>query len=115
VGVIWFILICTSVRNSYYAANNISIVALLYFVHFNQVLLISDFPFKLGPKVFAFLLDIFLFHNFSVVSFIRSYQVCEHFVTFGLVRECLLSCQMSIIVSHFISTTIKALMIYYVK
>jgi hypothetical protein len=46
-----------------------------------QVLLNNDFPFKLGPKVFGLLLDVFLFRNFSVLSFIRSYQVrCYRFL-----------------------------------
>lgn len=41
----------------------------------------DDIPFKLGPKVFNLLLDIFLYHDFSVVSFVRGLQLAliDHF------------------------------------
>lgn len=35
----------------------------------------ADVPFKLGPKVFEYLLDSFLFHNFSILNFIKGLQV----------------------------------------
>ena len=35
----------------------------------------ADVPFKLGPKVFEYLLDTFLFHNFSILNFIKGLQV----------------------------------------
>lgn len=35
----------------------------------------SLYPFKLGSKVFQLLLDIFLYHDFSVLNFIKGLQV----------------------------------------
>ena len=40
----------------------------------------SDVPFKLGHRVFTFLLDMFLFHDFSVLNFTRGLQVWSKFV-----------------------------------
>lgn len=47
----------------------------------DQTLLSSLFPFKLGPKIFAFLREVFHYHDFSVANFIASLQVClmEHY------------------------------------
>lgn len=47
----------------------------------DQVIMTDDIPFKLGPKVFNLLLDIFLYHDFSVVSFVRGLQLAliDHF------------------------------------
>ncbi|KAJ8315751.1 hypothetical protein KUTeg_007901 [Tegillarca granosa] len=37
----------------------------------NQIVMTPNFPFKLGSKVFQLLLDIFLYHDFSVLNFIK--------------------------------------------
>ena len=41
----------------------------------HQILMTPEFPLKLGPRVFALLLDIFLYHDFSVLNFIKGLQV----------------------------------------
>ena len=43
----------------------------------DQTLLSQDFPFKLGPRVFAFLREVFHYHDFSVANFLASLQVWE--------------------------------------
>ena len=40
-----------------------------------QVLMTPSQPFKLGPKTFHLLLDLFLYHDFSIVNFTRNFQV----------------------------------------
>ncbi|XP_014663446.1 PREDICTED: origin recognition complex subunit 3-like [Priapulus caudatus] len=53
-----------------------------YLTHvLDQVLLTNEFPFKLGSRVFYLLLDIFLYHDFSVKTFIQGLKFCmmEHF------------------------------------
>ncbi|XP_070568505.1 origin recognition complex subunit 3-like [Ptychodera flava] len=47
----------------------------------NKILLTPKHPFKLGDKVFQLLLDCFLYHDFSVLSFIRGVQfaMMDHF------------------------------------
>jgi len=40
-----------------------------------QVLLNNEFPFKLGGKTFDFVLDVFLYHDFSVLGFVRTFEV----------------------------------------
>ncbi|XP_030303246.1 origin recognition complex subunit 3 isoform X5 [Calypte anna] len=47
----------------------------------DQVLLPTDFPFKLGEKVLQVLINVFLYHDFSVQNFIKGFQLClvEHF------------------------------------
>ncbi|XP_077977190.1 origin recognition complex subunit 3-like [Glandiceps talaboti] len=47
----------------------------------DKVLLTINHPMKLGHKVFQLLLDVFLYHDFSVLSFIRGYQftMMDHF------------------------------------
>ncbi len=40
-----------------------------------QIILTPDIPFKLGPRAFSVLLDIFLYHNFSVLEFVRGLDV----------------------------------------
>ena len=47
----------------------------IYLLVYFQILLNSEFSFKMGTKVFDFLLDMFLFHNFSVVNFILAFKV----------------------------------------
>lgn len=49
----------------------------------NQILMTSRYPFKLGSKVFQLLLDIFLYHDFSVLNFIKGLQfaMMDHFFT----------------------------------
>ena len=46
-----------------------------------KVVINSDVPFKLGGKVFTLLLDLFLFHDFSVLNFISGLKLAmmEHF------------------------------------
>lgn len=46
-----------------------------------KVLMTNAVPFKLSAKVFNFLLDIFLYHDFSVVGFIQAlkFTMLEHF------------------------------------
>uniref|UniRef100_A0A8C3R6J4 Origin recognition complex subunit 3 n=1 Tax=Cyanoderma ruficeps TaxID=181631 RepID=A0A8C3R6J4_9PASS len=47
----------------------------------DKLLLSSQFPFKLGEKVLQVLINIFLYHDFSVQNFIKGFQLCivEHF------------------------------------
>ncbi|XP_064594696.1 origin recognition complex subunit 3-like [Liolophura sinensis] len=47
----------------------------------NQLFLTDRYPFKLGAKVFQFLLDAFLFHDFSVLNFTRGFHfaMMDHF------------------------------------
>ncbi|KAL5011062.1 hypothetical protein ScPMuIL_013367 [Solemya velum] len=40
----------------------------------NQVLMTDRFPFKLGASAFQLLIEMFLFHDFSVLNFIRGLQ-----------------------------------------
>ncbi|XP_009998817.1 PREDICTED: origin recognition complex subunit 3 isoform X2 [Chaetura pelagica] len=46
-----------------------------------KLLLTSQFPFKLGVKVLQVLINIFLYHDFSVQNFVKGFQLCivEHF------------------------------------
>ncbi|XP_015280229.1 PREDICTED: origin recognition complex subunit 3 [Gekko japonicus] len=47
----------------------------------DKLLLTSHFPFKLGEKVLQVLINIFLYHDFSVQNFIKGFQLSllEHF------------------------------------
>ncbi|XP_074752103.1 origin recognition complex subunit 3 isoform X1 [Athene noctua] len=47
----------------------------------DKLLLRASFPFKLGEKVLQVLINIFLYHDFSVQNFIKGFQLCivEHF------------------------------------
>ncbi|NWU53040.1 ORC3 protein, partial [Dromas ardeola] len=47
----------------------------------DKLLLTARFPFKLGEKVLQVLINIFLYHDFSVQNFIKGFQLCivEHF------------------------------------
>ncbi|NXK95658.1 ORC3 protein, partial [Formicarius rufipectus] len=47
----------------------------------DKLLLSDQFPFKLGEKVLQVLINIFLYHDFSVQNFIKGFQLCivEHF------------------------------------
>ncbi|KAF4794695.1 Origin recognition complex subunit 3 [Turdus rufiventris] len=47
----------------------------------DKLLLTSRFPFKVGEKVLQVLINIFLYHDFSVQNFIKGFQLCivEHF------------------------------------
>ncbi|KAM6406997.1 origin recognition complex subunit 3 isoform 4-T4 [Pluvialis apricaria] len=47
----------------------------------DKLLLTTRFPFKLGEKVLQVLINIFLYHDFSVQNFIKGFQLCivEHF------------------------------------
>ncbi|XP_075779970.1 origin recognition complex subunit 3 isoform X4 [Pelodiscus sinensis] len=48
---------------------------------YQQLLLTTQFPFKLSEKVLQVLINIFLYHDFSVQNFIKGFQlsVVEHF------------------------------------
>ncbi|XP_059144309.1 origin recognition complex subunit 3-like [Physella acuta] len=56
----------------------------------DKIIMTSDLPFKLGPKVFHFLLDIFLYHDFSITNFIAGfkYSMTEHFLSNPLSLLC---------------------------
>ncbi|NWX11193.1 ORC3 protein, partial [Caloenas nicobarica] len=47
----------------------------------DKLLLTAQLPFKLGEKVLQVLINIFLYHDFSVQNFIKGFQLCvvEHF------------------------------------
>lgn len=47
----------------------------------NRIILTDDIPFKLGPQVFQFLYEHFLFHDFSLKNFIFGLKFCmmDHF------------------------------------
>ncbi|XP_051469725.1 origin recognition complex subunit 3 isoform X2 [Apus apus] len=47
----------------------------------DKLLLTTQFPFKLGVKVLQVLINIFLYHDFSVQNFVKGFQLCivEHF------------------------------------
>ncbi|XP_076444955.1 origin recognition complex subunit 3-like [Babylonia areolata] len=56
----------------------------------DKILMTNKFPFKLGPKVFQLLLDMFLCHHFSVLNFVTAFQYCmmEHYTTTPLSQLC---------------------------
>ncbi|XP_038078815.1 origin recognition complex subunit 3-like [Patiria miniata] len=56
----------------------------------SKVLLTPSHPFKLGHKVFQLLLDIFLFHDFSVINFVKGLQfsMMDHFFSHPLSLLC---------------------------
>ncbi|XP_070190846.1 origin recognition complex subunit 3-like [Littorina saxatilis] len=56
----------------------------------DKILMTNKFPFKLGPKVFQLLLDMFLCHHFSVINFISAFQYCmmEHYTHNPLSQFC---------------------------
>ncbi|XP_010127975.1 PREDICTED: origin recognition complex subunit 3, partial [Chlamydotis macqueenii] len=60
----------------------------------DKLLLTTQFPFKLGEKVLQVLINIFLYHDFSVQNFIKGFQLCvvEHFYSQPLSVLC---CQLS--------------------
>ncbi|NXI45309.1 ORC3 protein, partial [Galbula dea] len=60
----------------------------------DKLLLTTQFPFKLGEKVLQVLINIFLYHDFSVQNFIKGYQLCivEHFYSQPLSVLC---CQLA--------------------
>jgi len=41
------------------------------------VLLNNDFPFMFGGKAFDFVLDVFLYRDFSVLGFVHTYEVSQ--------------------------------------
>ncbi|XP_071506820.1 origin recognition complex subunit 3-like [Diadema antillarum] len=56
----------------------------------DKVLLTAKHPFKLGSKVFQFLLDLFLYHDFSVMNFVQGLQfaVLDHYFSQPLSLLC---------------------------
>ncbi|XP_078379446.1 origin recognition complex subunit 3-like isoform X2 [Oculina patagonica] len=59
----------------------------------NKVLMTAKFPFKLGARVFRFLYENFLFHDFSLQNFARGLQFClmEHYFESPLSVLCCVS------------------------
>ncbi|NXX48771.1 ORC3 protein, partial [Tricholaema leucomelas] len=60
----------------------------------DKLLLTPQYPFKLGEKALQVLINIFLYHDFSVQNFIKGYQLCivEHFYSQPLSVLC---CQLA--------------------
>ncbi|XP_033741801.1 origin recognition complex subunit 3-like [Pecten maximus] len=56
----------------------------------NQILMSKCCPFKLGSRVFKLLLDIFLYHDFSVLNFIKGLQfsMMDHFMSNPMSHLC---------------------------
>ncbi|NXL87739.1 ORC3 protein, partial [Alectura lathami] len=56
----------------------------------DKVLLTTQFPLKLSEKVLQVLINIFLYHDFSVQNFIKGFQLCivEHFYSHPLSILC---------------------------
>ncbi|KAK7492009.1 hypothetical protein BaRGS_00016673 [Batillaria attramentaria] len=56
----------------------------------DKILMTNKFPFKLGPRVFQLLLDMFLCHDFSVINFTMAFQFCllDHYTTNPLAHLC---------------------------
>ncbi|KAL8568827.1 hypothetical protein ACOMHN_035590 [Nucella lapillus] len=56
----------------------------------DKILMTNKYPFKLGPKVFQLLLDMFLCHHFSVLNFVTAFQYCmmEHYSGAPLSQLC---------------------------
>ncbi|OWF47585.1 origin recognition complex subunit 3-like [Mizuhopecten yessoensis] len=56
----------------------------------NQILMTKHCPFKLGSRVFKLLLDIFLYHDFSVLNFIKGLQfsMMDHFLSNPMSQLC---------------------------
>ncbi|KAK3089676.1 hypothetical protein FSP39_005541 [Pinctada imbricata] len=56
----------------------------------NKILMTAEYPFKLGPRVFPLLLDIFLYHDFSVLNFIKGLQfsMLDHYFTLPISHLC---------------------------
>uniref|UniRef100_A0A2C9JVY9 Origin recognition complex subunit 3 n=1 Tax=Biomphalaria glabrata TaxID=6526 RepID=A0A2C9JVY9_BIOGL len=62
-----------------------------YLTHLlDKLIMTPSIPFKLGPKVLNFLLDNFLYHDFSIVNFIQGFKLCmlEHFLRNPLSELC---------------------------
>ena len=59
----------------------------------DRIVMAPELPFKLGPKVFHFLLDIFLYHDFSIMNFTMGFQHCmmEHYLNNPLSLLCCLT------------------------
>ncbi|RUS85590.1 hypothetical protein EGW08_006673 [Elysia chlorotica] len=68
----------------------------------DRIVMAPELPFKLGPKVFHFLLDIFLYHDFSILNFIMGFQHCmmEHYLSNPLSLLCCLKSDISKRTSH---------------
>ena len=56
----------------------------------NKMIMTPDVAFKLGPRVFHFLLDTFLYHDFSILNFVLGFQfsMIEHFLSNPLSALC---------------------------
>ncbi|GFR80347.1 origin recognition complex subunit 3-like [Elysia marginata] len=67
-----------------------------------RIVMAPELPFKLGPKVFHFLLDIFLYHDFSILNFTMGFQHCmmEHYLNNPLSLLCCLKEEISKRMSH---------------
>ncbi|XP_060081142.1 origin recognition complex subunit 3-like [Ylistrum balloti] len=56
----------------------------------SQILMTKNCPFQLGSRVFKLLLDIFLYHDFSVLNFIKGLQfsMMDHFMSNPMSHLC---------------------------
>ncbi|KAK3583931.1 hypothetical protein CHS0354_033717 [Potamilus streckersoni] len=56
----------------------------------NQIIMTPKYPFKLGARVFQLLLDIFLYHDFSVLNFVKGFRfsLMDHYLNMSLSHLC---------------------------
>lgn len=68
----------------------------------DKIIMTEDIPFRLGPKVFHFLLDVFLYHDFSILNFIMGfeYSMAEHFLSNPLSLLCCLRTEVDVVISR---------------
>ncbi|CAG5121531.1 unnamed protein product [Candidula unifasciata] len=68
----------------------------------DKIIMTPDIPFRLGPKVFHFLLDVFLYHDFSILNFIMGfeYSMAEHFLSNPLSLLCCPRSDIDMVVSR---------------
>ncbi|KAM6083085.1 origin recognition complex subunit 3 isoform 2-T2 [Chlamydotis macqueenii] len=78
----------------------------------DKLLLTTQFPFKLGEKVLQVLINIFLYHDFSVQNFIKGFQVLE-MLSLNWMKNCPLEtvwiCEQLCVVEHFYSQPLSVL------
>ncbi|KAL3882398.1 hypothetical protein ACJMK2_028742 [Sinanodonta woodiana] len=56
----------------------------------NQIVMTPEYPFKIGARVFQLLLDIFLYHDFSVLNFVKGFRfsLLDHYLNMPLSHLC---------------------------
>ncbi|PVD28825.1 hypothetical protein C0Q70_11420 [Pomacea canaliculata] len=56
----------------------------------DKILMTSAFPFRLGPKVFRLMLDLFLYYHMSVINFVTAFQfsMLDHYASNSLSHLC---------------------------